>query len=409
MSRAAILEAMVDRDREPALFGGAPLFTDAVGTAQLAPLDVEAYRPRLASIRASGRYAGGAQCEELEATLAAWHGVTHVVAVANASYGLLFALADAVAGRTGDVVMPSFSFRGLPYLARMVGREPRFVDVEARNGTLAPDALAETLAEGGVAAVLAVHNADAPADAEALDRVCDAAGVPLVFDSVFGFWNRLRGRALGAFGMAEVFSLHATKLLNGFEGGYVCTSDAALVSRLRRMRAGGPARAAAPSPFAATLNEYHAAAALTALPRLEEVVQRNHARAAAYRAGFAGERRVRIVEPEPAVAPHRATVLLETLSGAPLDRDDLYDLLNAEGALARRYYGPALHQTWPWTEVPRGAALPVTEILATRLLQLPVGDRATPADCAAIARLVVALLDRGDALAERLAAWRKAR
>ena len=41
---------------------------------------------------------------------------------------------------------------------------------------------------------------------------------------------------IGNFGDAEVFSFHATKVLNTFEGGAVVTNDADLATRLRSTR-----------------------------------------------------------------------------------------------------------------------------------------------------------------------------
>ena len=38
---------------------------------------------------------------------------------------------------------------------------------------------------------------------------------------------------IGNFGQAEVFSFHATKFLNSFEGGAIATNDDALAERIR--------------------------------------------------------------------------------------------------------------------------------------------------------------------------------
>jgi dTDP-4-amino-4,6-dideoxygalactose transaminase len=41
---------------------------------------------------------------------------------------------------------------------------------------------------------------------------------------------------IGGFGTAEVFSFHATKIINTFEGGAIATNDDDLAARLRLMK-----------------------------------------------------------------------------------------------------------------------------------------------------------------------------
>jgi dTDP-4-amino-4,6-dideoxygalactose transaminase len=114
--------------------------------------------------------------------------------------------------------------------------------------------------------VLAVHLWGLACDADALDLFCERHNLRLIFDAAHAFGATYRtarrgdpalsppaatappgnGSAaagpapmttmVGTRGAAEVFSLHATKLLNGFEGGLVATRDAAVAERVRVMR-----------------------------------------------------------------------------------------------------------------------------------------------------------------------------
>ncbi len=47
---------------------------------------------------------------------------------------------------------------------------------------------------------------------------------------------RISGRPIGGFGACEVFSFHATKFFNTFEGGAVVTNDDELAEKMRLMR-----------------------------------------------------------------------------------------------------------------------------------------------------------------------------
>lgn len=373
----------------PALFGGRRRRAGSpVGTAQLATPDPASFH-RLLGLDG---VVGARDCiGELEAKMAAFHGVAHVVPLANASFGLLAALDVTTRGRPGALAMPSFSYRGLPYLARMLQRDIVFVDVLPSDGTLDPAALEDALAERAVAAVLAVHNVDRPARVQRLTEVCAARGVPLVFDSIYSLYNEVGGRRCGGDGSCEVFSLHATKLLNGFEGGYITTDDPALAARLRQWATGAEGVS-----LRCPLPSVHAAAALASLAGLDAVVAGNRARHEAYRTALAGLEHLGLWEADGAVCAPAArnfgSVLIEVLDGAPLTRDEIVALLCAEGYLARPYYGPALHQAAAWRPFAR-APLPVTERLATRVLQLPVGNPLAVAECPEIVALIRSFFD----------------
>ncbi len=57
-----------------------------------------------------------------------------------------------------------------------------------------------------------------------------------MFDASHGFGCSLNGKLLGRFGECEVFSFHATKFFNTFEGGAVVTNNDELAEKMRLMR-----------------------------------------------------------------------------------------------------------------------------------------------------------------------------
>ena len=58
----------------------------------------------------------------------------------------------------------------------------------------------------------------------------------LLFDAAHAFGCSYKGKAIGGFGRCEIFSFHATKFFNTFEGGAVLTNDDALAAKMRLMR-----------------------------------------------------------------------------------------------------------------------------------------------------------------------------
>lgn len=396
---------------ELAIFGGAPLLRVEVPEYFDCP-PLENYLAFVRKAYDARRLTnGGALVQELETRLAAFHGVPHCIAVANAACGLLMLLQTLGRKSDGEVIMPAFSYRGLPHFARWAGHMPRFCDVDAISHTLDPDAVQQAIGPA-TALVLAVSNFNSAGDVDGLCAVAKRSGMPIVFDSVYAMANTYRGVRLGGFGSAEVFSLHATELLNGFEGGYITTRDADLADVLRWQRNFSlPAFKPAVSGevhrvlgINAKLNELHAAMALLSLARLDQVIAGNRARFEAYHEQCKALPGLTLVPyPEPGIEQSNYRMAVMDVDSAwPLTRDQTLRLLRAEGAQISGYYSPALHLSEHCPRGMRVPVLPVSESLARRYLQLPVGELVSLEDIQALGKLLGFVFEYADAIRDRL-------
>ncbi len=401
MTRATAVGARSNPVEHLAVFGGRPAFAEPRPIGQLFTPDVERFLALARPAVEQGRLSNGALVLRLEQQLAEFHGVRHCVAVANAAFGLTMLLQRFGRGRPGEVILPAFSYRGLPHFARIAGQSPRFCDVEERTHGLDPRAVERALGPQ-TSAILAVCNYNSPGDIDGLCAVARAAHVPILFDSVYAVGASYRGRRLGAFGAAEVYSLHATKLLNGFEGGYVTTDDGNLAAVLRWQR---DESADAPPADAvlgtnARLGELHAAMALLSLESFDAIVSGNRRRFAAYAAMCARLPGLRLVPVE--AGSNCSMAVVDVSSPWPLTRDEMVTVLRAEGAAIAAYYSPPLHRS---VHCPPGydvQVLPVAERLAARFLQLPVGELVSLDDIARLGDVLDLVARRGDAVAARL-------
>ena len=66
-----------------------------------------------------------------------------------------------------------------------------------------------------------------------IEKLAKDQNLPLLFDSVEASYADHNGNPIGSFGNAECFSVHASKFLNGFEGGYITTNNDDLACKLR--------------------------------------------------------------------------------------------------------------------------------------------------------------------------------
>lgn len=386
-----------------ALFGAKPLFEQVLATGQLANRDPEGFFAlATASFERRRLTNQGPLVDELEQRLCELHGTRHCISFANACFAIILALKTLAPAGTRKVILPSLTFRGLPHLIRWAGFEPQYCDVDAQTHTLSPVHLRE-LMDADTAAVLAVDNVNGLCDIDALERLTRDAGVPLLIDAVYGIGGRYATNdgdaCVGARGSASVFSLHATKLINGFEGGYLTTNDDALADHLRRQRTFGFGENAVPVELGmnAKLNELHAAMALSNLGHMQAIIADNQHRFERYRECFQALSWVSFADYS--LSPGTfSLVLLKVEEGAPYSRDELIRILRAENALVRPYYSPPLH----WQEADATGALPVTDAISTQYIQMPVGDRLADADIERLALLFKRLERDAESIGERL-------
>jgi len=232
----------------------------------------------------------------LEERLAAHYGAAPgtVVTVGNATLGIALALAAQRASPGTLCVMPAWTFVASPHAAVIAGLTPYFVDVDAKTWALDPSAIDAAIARAPakVGAVMPVAPFGYPFDVAAWDRFRMRTGLPVVIDAAAGFDSLVPGAT------PAVVSLHATKVLGVGEGGFVISTDAAVIADVRRRSNFGldANRQATVPATNAKLSEYHAAVAHAALDQWHETRAEWMMVAASYRQRFGQSNYVRMQE-----------------------------------------------------------------------------------------------------------------
>jgi dTDP-4-amino-4,6-dideoxygalactose transaminase len=210
-----------------------------------------------------------------------------------------------------------------------------------------------------------------------------------MFDAAHAFGCTHQGRMIGNFGEAEVFSFHATKVFNTFEGGAIATNNDELAKKIRLMKNFGFTNYDQVDYVGTNgkMNEISAAMGLTNLESLAEFIAVNRRNYEAYRRELSGISGLVPFAYDDAERNNYQYVVVEVDAAmAGLSRDELVKVLHAENVLARRYFYPACHRMEPYrSHFPHAyLLLPETERLCTRTMCLPSG---TAVDAAAIAKV----------------------
>ncbi len=135
----------------------------------------------------------------------------------------------------GEVLLPSFTFIATAHALQWQGITPVFVDIDPRTHNIDPAAIERHITPR-TTGIIGVHLWGRPCDTASLEAVAARHNLPVFYDAAHAFACSHEGRMIGGFGACEVFSFHATKFLNSFEGGAVVTNDADLAHRMKLMR-----------------------------------------------------------------------------------------------------------------------------------------------------------------------------
>ncbi len=340
------------------------------------------------AVFSSGYLTNGPATDRFERSFAARHSCDHAVAMANGTVALA-AIYLALGIREGDeVIVPSMTFISTATSVLHVGAVPVFADVNPETFNIDPVDVARRLSPK-TKAIVAVHYGGQPADLDELSNLAEDAGISLIEDAAEAHGATYRGRPVGSFGDAAMFSFTPTKNITMGEGGVVTTSDAGLAAQLRLLRNHGQT-----SPynhamlgFNWRLTEMQAAIGEVQLERLDGILARKRANVSRMESYLGSQEHLRL----PIAAPDREhTYMLYTLL-VDRNRDGVLKTLQERGIEARIYFPPVHHQ--PVFERFR-CELPVTDLLATKMLSLPFHAGLADTDLKMIADELIAAIDR---------------
>lgn len=391
---------------ELAVMGGSPAFSDTLHVGRPNIGDRSEFLERVNGILDRRWLTNNGICvQEFERRLEALLGVKHCIAMCNATVALEITIR--ALGMTGEVIVPSFTFVATPHSLQWQQITPVFCDIDPETHSIDPRRV-ESLITPRTTGIIGVHLWGKPCKIEALAEIAGRRNLRLLFDAAHAFGCSHNGRMIGSFGDAEVFSFHATKFFNTFEGGAVATNDDDLAARIRLMKNFGFAGYDNVVYIGTNgkMSEISAAMGLTSLDHLEEIITINRRNYAAYASGLANVQGIRLVPYEGADRYNYQYVVLEVdEQAAGIHRDMLLQALHAENIMARRYFYPGCHRMEPYRSYfpNAGMLLPETERLAERVLSLPTGTAVLEEDIVDICSIIRLVLKNGVEVTNALA------
>ena len=182
----------------------------------------------------------GPDIDAFERELADRVGMEHAVALSSGTAALHLALMLAGVGPGDEVLVPSFTFIATAAPVTYLGATPVFVDSGPDDWSIDPALVAQELEERArtgrlPAALVTVDLYGQSADYDTLVVQCDRYEVPLIEDAAEALGATYRGRGVGSFGRAGVFSFNGNKIITTSGGGMLVSHSARLVDQARHL------------------------------------------------------------------------------------------------------------------------------------------------------------------------------
>ena len=355
-------------------------------------------RPRLDAVLAHCQFVLGPEVAELEGKLAAYCGARHCVGVSSGTDALQIAMMAEGIGPGDAVFLPAFTYTATAEVPLVLGATPVFVDVDPRTFQIDPAHLQARVTQVRAAgrlrprALVGVDLFGQPADWPALNAIAEAEGLFTLDDCAQSFGGALHGARLGTMAHATTTSFFPSKPLGAYgDGGALFTEDdgrAALYRSLRTHGEGAARYEVLRTGMNGRLDTMQAAVLLAKLEVFDDEL--------AIRERIAGiyDRRLGNLLDTPVRVPggRSAWAIYAVLLPDAATRTRVQDGLRAHGVPTAIYYPRPLHRQPAYAGHHDGAALPVSDDLAGRILALPIHPDLSDAQAERVCDAVAAVL-----------------
>lgn len=242
----------------------------------------------------------------------------------------------------GEVITTPFTFASTTHAIVRNGLTPVFCDINPDDYTIDVAKL-EALITDKTCAIIPVHVYGNVCNVEEIERIAKKYDLKVIYDAAHTFGVKYKGKGIGSFGDASMFSFHATKVFNTIEGGAVCFNDDAYGKELYKLKNFGIRNETVVDGVGsnAKMNEFQAAMGLCNLKHIDEEIQKRKKVVERYRENLNGVDGIKLSPLQENVESNYAyfpIVIDEKVCG--VSRNEVYEELKKYNIFTRKYFYP---------------------------------------------------------------------
>lgn len=286
----------------------------------------------------------GAKHRQLETELKEYLGVEGVSLFTNGHMAL--ELAIQAMNLSGEVITTPFTFASTTHAIVRNGLTPVFCDVDPEDFTIDVNQL-ESMITDRTSAIIPVHVYGSICNVEEIERIAKKYGLKVIYDAAHTFGVKYKGKGIGAYGDASMFSFHATKVYNSIEGGAITFHNEEFGEQLQRLKNFGIRSEEVIDSIGANakMNEFQAAMGLCNLRHVEEEIEKRRKVYEKYVELLSNVEGIQLLKQQEDVQPNYAyfpVVFHEKEFGA--SRNEVCETLKQEEIYARKYFYPLTNE-----------------------------------------------------------------
>jgi dTDP-4-amino-4,6-dideoxygalactose transaminase len=301
---------------------------------------------------------------ELEEKLKEYLQVPHILVTNNGTMPLQIALK--LLGNGGEIITTPFSYVATSAAIVWEHCIPVFVDIHPEYLTI-DETKIEAAITDKTTAILATHVFGNPCNVEAIEAIANKYDLKVIYDAAHAFGVTYNGNSIFEYGDVSTCSFHATKLFHTGEGGALFAKDKNLQRQLfysHNFGHNGP-EAFDGLGINAKISELQAAMGLAVLPYMNTILENRKNIVDFYNSSlnFDVLKTIKIRQ-----NTHWNYSYYPVIFESEDQLLHVQKVLNAQQIFPRRYFYPSLNTI----NFVKGAPMPISESIASRVLCLPL-------------------------------------
>ena len=279
--------------------------------------------------------------KELEAQLKTYLKVPQISLMVNGHMALEMAIQAMDFPEGAEVITTPFTFISTTHAIVRNHLKPVFCDVKLSDGTIDETKIEDLITENTVA-IVPVHVYGNICNIEEIQRIADKYSLKVIYDAAHAFGVTYKGKGIGSYGDASVFSFHATKVFNTIEGGAVTFSDPKFYDKLYNLKNFGirGEELVVSVGANAKMNELTAIMGLCNFKHIDAVIQERKIRYEKYKELLKDVPGIRFFEDRSDCEKNYAYFPIRVEETYGITRNELYDRLREHNIYARKYFYP---------------------------------------------------------------------
>lgn len=296
---------------------------------------------------------------------------------------------------TGEVITTPFTFVSTTHAIVMNNLTPVFCDIKLDDFTIDVDKI-ENLITEKTSAIIPVHVYGTPCDVYKLQKIASKHNLKIIYDAAHAFGVEVNGQSIGDFGDVSMFSLHATKVLNSIEGGFLSYKNdyKRIFNLYKNFGITGPENVESVG-LNAKMNEFQAIMGLLNLRYVDDEINKRKKIASIYRDKLKNIIGLYFLNDKENIKNNYSyfpIIIDETKT--KINRDTLFEKLKTYNVFTRKYFYPLITDCECYKGKFMNYELPNAKYISDRVLTIPLYGELDMEDARKIADIITVLVKK---------------